>query len=63
MLALTGPPPINIDFTNDAIGGSTSNRFILPFCDINRDAKTRHHRNEQGIHVLLFRPIPDKRRS
>ena len=38
-------------------------RFILPLCDINRDAKTRHHRNDQGIHVLLFRPILDKRRS
>ena len=22
---MTGPPPINIDFTNDAIGGSASN--------------------------------------
>ena len=31
--ALTGPPPINIDFTNDATGGSASNAL---FCDLTR---------------------------
>ena len=27
-MAVTGPPPINIDFTNDAIGGSASNPLL-----------------------------------
>ena len=27
-LALTGPPPINIDYTNDATGGSASNALF-----------------------------------
>jgi hypothetical protein len=26
---LTGPPPINIDFRNDAIGGSASNALLF----------------------------------
>ena len=30
-VALTGPPPINIDFTNDAIGGSASNALLPRF--------------------------------
>jgi hypothetical protein len=28
---LTGPPPININFTNDAIGGSASNALLFGF--------------------------------
>jgi hypothetical protein len=28
MSALTGPPPINIDVKNDAIGGSASNELF-----------------------------------
>jgi hypothetical protein len=33
-MALTGPPPINIDFKNDAIGGSVSNAlFCRDFLD------------------------------
>jgi hypothetical protein len=28
--ALTGPPPINIDFRNDEIGGSASNALLSP---------------------------------
>ena len=28
-LALTGPPPINIDFMNDTIGGSASNALFV----------------------------------
>ncbi len=32
-MALTGPPPINIDFRNDAIGGSASNAL---FCRLFR---------------------------
>jgi hypothetical protein len=27
-MALTGPPPININFRNDAIGGSASNALL-----------------------------------
>ncbi|TWU08585.1 hypothetical protein Poly21_55540 [Allorhodopirellula heiligendammensis] len=27
-MVLTGPPPINIDFGNDAIGGSASNALL-----------------------------------
>jgi hypothetical protein len=29
-MALTGPPPTNIDLRNDAIGGSASNAWLSP---------------------------------
>lgn len=39
-IALTGPPPINIDFRNGAIGGSRVQRFViwlLPWASLNVD--------------------------
>ena len=41
--ALTGPPPINIDFRNDAIGGSASNALLCQIC---------------LAEVVIFRPAP-----
>ena len=47
-VALTGPPPINIDFRNDAIGGSASNALFcqsvftypVPMHSLSRNPKT-----------------------
>lgn len=41
--ALTGPPPINIDFRNDAIGGSASNAWlyaVASFMNVNGIRRT-----------------------
>ena len=51
--ALTGPPPINIDFRKDAIGGSASNAL---FCLLQSVSSSRHRYMVSESFSMIFSP-------